>query len=335
VAVRWLTEGMRLHHITTQLLALAFAIPPAFAENQPDRQAPLRIVVSAPAGGISDRIARLLAERLQPDLSRPVFVENKAGAGGRIAVDVLMRSAPDGSTVMLVPIIVPVIGPLVFKDLSYNPTRDMAPVSQVATYQLAFAVATQHPARTLREFVAWAKENPRQATFGTPAAGSLAHFLGVALGRESGTELVHVPYQGAGQLAIDLVGGEVASGIAALSDLAPHHREGRLRILATSGAERSMLLPAVPTFREQGFETAQATGWHAVYAPAATPAQVIDRLSGAIVAALESPELRAKLVALGVEPTGTTPEQLAAIMAADTAHWAPIIKAAGFNAPRQ
>jgi tripartite-type tricarboxylate transporter receptor subunit TctC len=175
---------MRLHHITTQLLALAFAIPPAFAENQPDRQAPLRIVVSVPAGGVSDRVAS-------------------------------------------------------------------------------------------------------------------------------------------------------PSGIATLSDLAPRHREGRLRILATSGAERSMLLPGLPTFREQGFETAQATGWHAVYGPAATPAQVIDRLSGAIVAALESPELRAKLVALGVEATGTTPEQLAAIMAADTAHWAPIIKAAGFNAPRQ
>jgi tripartite-type tricarboxylate transporter receptor subunit TctC len=236
---------------------------------------------------------------------------------------------------VLVPIIVPVIGPLVFKDLNYNPTRDMAPVSQVATYQLALAVAANHPAHTLREFVAWAKANSQQATFGTPAAGSLAHFLGVALGRESGTELVHVPYQGAGQLEIDLIGGEVASGIAALSDLSPRHREGRIRILATSGAERSMLLPAVPTFREQGFETVEATGWHAVYAPAATPTHMIDRLSGAIVAALEAPDLRAKLVALGLEPTGTTPEQLASIMAADTAHWAPIIKAAGFNAPRQ
>ena len=325
---------MRLHHITTPLLALAMAIAPTFAENQSDHEPPLRIVVSVPPGGISDRVARLLAARLQLSLSRPVVVENRAGAGGRIAVDVLMRSPPDGSTVLLVPIIVPVIGPLVFKDLSYNPTRDMAPVSQVATYQLAFAVATQHPARTLREFVAWAKENPRQATFGTPAAGSLAHFLGVALGRESGTELVHVPYQGAGQLAIDLVGGEVASGIAALSDLAPQHRAGRIRILATSGAERSKLLPAVPTFREQGFETVEATGWHAVYAPAATPAQVIDRLSGAIVAVLETPELRARLVALGLEPTGTTPAQLASIMAADTAHWAPIVKAARFSALR-
>jgi tripartite-type tricarboxylate transporter receptor subunit TctC len=311
----WLTNGMRPHHVTTALLALAFAIAPAVAQNQSEREPPLRIVVTVPAGAISDRVARLLAERLQSSGSRPVIVENKVGAGGRIAVDVLRRSAPDGSTVLLVPIIVPVIAPLVFKDLNYDPRRDMAPVSQVATYQLALAVAADHPARTLREFVAWSKTNSRQATFGTPAAGSLAHFLGVALGREAGIELVHVPYQGAGQLEIDLIGGEVASGIAALSDLAP--------------------LPAVPTFREQGFETVEATGWHAVYAPAATPAQVIDRLSGAIVAALESPELRAKLVALGVEPTGTTPEQLASIMAADTAHWAPIIKAAGFHAPRQ
>ena len=335
MAVVWLTNGMRPHHVTTALLALAFAIAPAVAQNQSEREPPLRIVVTVPAGAISDRVARLLAESLQSSGSRPVIVENKVGAGGRIAVDVLRRSAPDGSTVLLVPIIVPVIAPLVFKDLNYDPRRDMAPVSQVATYQLALAVAADHPARTLREFVAWSKTNSRQATFGTPAAGSLAHFLGVALGREAGIELVHVPYQGAGQLEIDLIGGEVASGIAALSDLAPQHRAGRIRILATSGVERSKLLPAVPTFREQGFETVEATGWHAVYAPAATPVQVIDRLSGAIVAALESPELRAKLVALGVEPTGTTPEQLASIMAADTAHWAPIIKAAGFHAPRQ
>ena len=168
------------------------------------------------------------------------------GAGGRIAVDVLRRSAPDGSTVLLVPIIVPVIAPLVFKDLNYDPRRDMAPVSQVATYQLALAVAADHPARTLREFVAWSKTNSRQATFGTPAAGSLAHFLGVALGREAGIELVHVPYQGAGQLEIDLIGGEVASGIAALSDLAPQHRAGPCsRKVGTAGRSFDRSTPDV------------------------------------------------------------------------------------------
>jgi tripartite-type tricarboxylate transporter receptor subunit TctC len=197
---------------------------------------------------------------------------------------------------------------------------------------LAFAVAADHPARSVAAFVAWTKSNPRQANFGTPGAGSLPHFLGFTLGRACGVELLHVPYQGVGQLEVDLIGGQIASGIAALSDLVALHRAGRIRILATSGIERSTLLPAVPTFRDQGYPTVEASGWHAVYAPAGTPSQLIDKLSSAIVVALGTPELRARLTGLGLEPTGTTPEQLAAIMAADTAHWAPIIKAAGFSA---
>jgi tripartite-type tricarboxylate transporter receptor subunit TctC len=245
-----------------------------------------------------------------------------------------MRAAPDGATVLLVPIIVPVIGPLVFKDLNYSPTRDLAPVSQVAKYEFAFAVAGDHPARDVAEFIVWAKADPRRTTFGTPGAGSLAHFLGVQLGRASGVDLTHAPYQGVGQLEVDLVGGQVASGIAALSDFAALHREGRIRILATSGVERSMLLPTVPTFREQGYKTVEASGWHAVFARSGTPSSLVDKLSDGIVTALSAPELRTKLIALGLEPTGTTPAQLGSIMAADTAHWAPIVKAAGFNALR-
>jgi tripartite-type tricarboxylate transporter receptor subunit TctC len=227
---------------------------------------------------------------------------------------------------------VPVVVPLVFKSVGYDPVKDFAPVSQVSTYGFAFAVAANHPARTLPEFVAWAKANPARAHVGNPGAGSLPHFLGVLIGQASGIAPVHVAYKGAGQLEVELMSGQVAAGISALSDLTALHRAGKLRILATAGADRSPLLPAVPTFREQGYSSVQADGWHGVYAPAGTPQHVIDQLSAAIAAAVRTPELKAKFAALGLEPTGTTPQALAAIMAADTAHWRPIIKAAGFTA---
>ena len=224
----------------------------------------------------------------------------------------------------------PVLVPLVFKDVNYDPEKDFAPVSQVARYGFGFAVAADHPARTVPEFVAWAKANPARATFGTPGTGSLPHFLGVMLRQAAGIELVHVGYKGAAPAEADVLSGQIAAVSSGLWDLVPLHRAGRLRILATSGAERSPLLPTVPTFREQGYPAIEAAGWHGVYAPAGTPARVIDRYSAAIVAAVRTPELGDKLAALGLEPTGTTPEVLASIMADDIKRWRPIVKASGF-----
>lgn len=322
---------MRFHHITGLLLAAAACSTASAADPQQDREPPLRILVAVPAGGVSDIVARLIAVKLQASLARPVVVENRTGASGRIAVDVLKRAPADGSVLLLVPIIVPVIGPLVFKSLTYSATRDLMPVTQVAKYEFAFAVRADHPARDVRAWVEWAKATAPRATFGTPGAGSLAHFLGFTLGRATGVEMLHVPYQGVGQLEVDLIGGEIGAGIAGVSDLLALHREGRIRILATSGTSRSPSLPAVPMFREQGYPTVEAIGWHAVYAPPGTAPQLIDKLSSAIVAALQAPDLRAKLMALSLEPTGTTAGELAGIMAADSARWAPIVKSAGFN----
>jgi len=294
-------------------------------------QQPLRMLVPVPAGGTSDLVARLIADRLREDLGRPVVVENKPGATGRVAIAAFKNAAPDGTTLLFAPIALPVIGPLVFKAPGYEPAKDWAPVGQVARYEFAFAVAADHPARTVPEFVAWAKVNLARASVGNPGAGSLPHFLGAMIGRVAAIELVHVAYKGVAPLEAELMSGQIAAGISASSDLIPLHRAAKLRILATSGAERSPLLPAVPTFREQGYPSIEAVGWHGVYAPTGTPQVLIDRLSSAIVAALQTPELREKFTALGLEPTGTSPQALAAIMAADTARWAPIIKASGFT----
>jgi tripartite-type tricarboxylate transporter receptor subunit TctC len=293
---------------------------------------PVRIIVGFAAGGSSDIAARMLADKLKDSLGVPVIVENKVGAGGRIAAEALKNAAPDGATLLLVPVVVPVLAPLVYKQLPYDPARDFAPVAQVATYQFAFALGPSHPAKTVPEFVAWLKANPTQANFGSPAPGSLPHFFGLMIGKVTGVEMVHIAYKGGAPLATDLMGGQIPAGVDALSDMIELHRGGKIRIIATSGAQRSPLLPTVATFREQGFAAIEGTGWIGVYAPAKTPAAVIDQVSAAIGVALKVAELRERFFNLGYEPTGTTAEQLAAIMAADTARWGPIIKASGFTA---
>ena len=292
----------------------------------------MRIIVGFAAGGSSDIAARMLADKLKDSLGVPFIVENRVGGGGRIAAEALKNAAPDGTTFLLTPVVVPVLAPLVYKQLSYDPAKDFAPVAQVATYQFALAVGPDHPARSVPEFVAWLKANPTQANFGSPAPGSLPHFFGLMIGKATGVEMVHIAYKGGAPLATDLMGGQIPAGVDALSDMIELHRGGKIRIIATSGAQRSPLLPTVATFKEQGFAAIEGTGWIGVYAPAKTPAPLIDQVSAAIGSALKGPELRERFVNLGYEPTGTTPEQLAAIMVADTARWGPIIKASGFAA---
>lgn len=313
----------------TLALAVLVAVP---AVAQTTIKGPVRILVGFAAGGSSDIAARLIAEKLKDELALPVIVENKLGAGGRIAAEALKNAPPDGSTLLLTPVVIPVLAPLVYKQLSYDPAKDFAPVAQVATYQFACAVGPQHPARDVAGLIAWLKANPAQANFGSPAPGSLPHFFGLMVGNATGVEMVHVPYKGGAPLATDLMGGQIPVGIDALSDMMELHRAGRIRIIATSGTKRSPLLPDVATFREQGFTSVEGAGWIGVYAPAKTPRAVIDLLSAHMVKIMQMADVRARFLNLGYEPTGTTPEELTAIMAADTARWGPIIKASGFSA---
>jgi len=276
--------------------------------------------------------AQLISDNVGQTMGRAVVIERKPGATGRIAAEALKNAAPDGTTLYLAPIVVPVLAPLVFHNLSYDPVKDFSPVAQVLTFRYVLAVAPDHPARTGQEFVAWAKAHPKEASYGTAGAGSLPHFLGVMINETTGTQLLHVPYRGGAPMVADLLGGQIASGIESLTNLIEYHRAGKLRILAISGAERSPLVPSIPTFREQGLTSTDAVGWVGVFAPAGTPRPVVDRLSAAIVDAVRTPAIREKFLALGVEPTGSTPQELTAIMAADIVRWAPIVKASGFSA---
>jgi len=311
-------------------LAAAVLCHGALAQGLLDR--PVKVLVPVSPGGTSDIAARVVADELTRALRRPFVVENRVGGTGRLAAMALKNAAPDGETLLLTPIAVTVIAPLVFKRLDYDPVRDFAPVAQVATYQFAFAVTPGLPVRTVPEFVRWAKAHPSQANFASPAVGSVPHFFGVMIREETGVEMVHVPYSSLAQLKTELASGKVAAGVSALSDFTELHRAGAIRIIGTSGARRSPLLPEVPTFAEAGFPTVGGSGWTAMFAPAGTPAPLVDQLSKAIVAAVRAPAVADKLTRLGIEPTGTTPQELAEIMAADTVRWGGIIKASGFEA---
>lgn len=314
------------------LVGAVAGVAPADAQAQAAFARPVRILVPVAPGGTTDLTARLLADGVRDSVGQPVVVENRPGATGRIAAEALKRAPADGTTFLLAPIVVTVLAPLVFRDLSYDPAKDFAPVAQVARYPFALAVRADHPARTVPELVAWAKANPSQASFATPGSGTLPHLFGVMVARASGADLVHVPYRSLAQIESELIGGQVAAAISGIADFLALGRAGRVRIIATSGTMRSPLLPSVPTFVELGFPSVVAIGWNAVYAPAGTPKPLIDHLSAAIAKAIRTPDIRNKLMDLGVEPTGTTPDELAAIVAADTAHWAPVVRAAGFAA---
>ena len=205
-------------------------------------------------------------------------------------------------------------------------------MSLAANFQMALAVGPGSPAKTLQEYIAWVRANPAKATYGVPLAGGPTHFFGVMLARATDMDLAVVPYKGSAPFVNDLIGGQVPAGITVLSQLLKHHEAGKVRVLATSGSQRSPVAPDVPTFKELGFTTMEGSGWQAFYTSAGTPRATIDRLSAAIASAIKSPEISARLHALGLEPVGSTSDELASRVAEDAARWAPIVKASGFRA---
>lgn len=314
------------------LRALSAVLTLGVAATASAQDGSVRILVGFAPGGTSDVIARLIVDRMRTSLGAPVVVENKPGASGMLAAEALKNAAPDGRTLMISPIAVTVFAPLTFAKLRYDPAKDFAPVSLAATFAFALAVGPGSPANTLQEYLAWVRANPAKATYGVPTAGGPGHFLGVTLARTTGTDLAFVPYKGGAPLVTDLVGGQVPAGITVLSEMLKQHQSGKVRILASAGAQRSAAAPDVPTFKELGFEAIEATGWQAFHAPAKTPRPVVDRLSAAIASAIKAPEVSERLVALGLEVVGSTPDELARRTAEETARWAPIVKASGFRA---
>jgi tripartite-type tricarboxylate transporter receptor subunit TctC len=293
---------------------------------------PVRIIVGFAPGGTADLIARVVADKLKDNIGQAVIVENRPGAVGRIAAEAVKNAAPDGATIMVMPIGPMAVVPHTYKSISYDAIRDFTPIGLGATFQFAIAAGPASGAKTWQEFVAWAQANPGKASYATSGAGSLPHFFGVLLSREIGVEMLHVAYKGSGAYVNDLLGGQVPAAVDAIADLTELHRAGKVRILGSSGATRSTALPEVPTFNELGVKGVEAVGWFGFFAPAKTPRPVIDALNGGINKALRSADVVEKLSKLGMDPATSTPEEFARILAADFAKWGPVVKASGFTA---
>ena len=321
---------MKRRTFTPALVAAALALAVATGAQAQDRV--LRILVGFPAGVSVDVVTRIVAEKMKDELKRPVIVDNRPGAGGRLAAELLKNAAPDGNTVMVTPIVVPVLAPMVFNKLNYNPDTDFTPVGRVSDFGFALAVPASLPVKNLKDYAAWLKANPQQANFGSPAAGSLPHFLGVMIGNALSVDMVHVPFNGGAALQSAVLGGHVPAGIDVVMEWQQNAKAGKVTVLATSGAQRSKVLPDVPTFREAGFPDVVGNGWFAMYAPAKTPVTQVDEINRALSKALASPEVRERFAGLGLEPGSGSPADLHKTMADDTRRWGPVVRKSGFKA---
>ena len=322
----------RRHLITAGALAAASAFAP-LAQAQTTLAKPARILVGFPAGGAADAVARLLAQQLTGTYAPTVIVDNKPGAGGRIAAQTFKTADADGTQMLVTPASILTIYPHAYKKLGYDSLADFTPVGSAAKVSFAFSVSSAVPAsvKTMADYVTWAKANPKEANFGSPAAGATPHFVGVMLGRAAGLELNHIPYKGGAPLVSDLLGGQVQAGVNVLPEVLPHQQAGKLRILAVSGAKRSPYLPDVPTVAESGFKDVAADEYFAVFVPSKTPVDVVAKLNAAVNQALKAKPLIAAMEKLSFDVEGQSQAEFAQIVKSELAKWGPVVKASGFS----
>jgi tripartite-type tricarboxylate transporter receptor subunit TctC len=286
----------------------------------------LRLVVPYPPGGASDSSARIVAAELGPRLKRPVVVENRVGAGGRIAMQQMRALPPDADALVFVnPALITLVPNLVSQP-GYDAEADFQPVSQISQYQFALAVPANHPATTVAGLLDWIRANPDKGNFGVPANGSIPHFFALMIGEAARVRATVVGYKGSAPLATDLIGGHLAIGVDTLDSLIVHHQGGRLRILATSAERRA--IDGVPTLREAGLALS-ATGWNAAYAKSTMPAERVALYAREIAAIMQLPEVREKFLQMKSEPVSADATRTRATVEAFKAQWVPVIRASG------
>jgi tripartite-type tricarboxylate transporter receptor subunit TctC len=291
-----------------------------------------KIIVGFPPGGTTDVMARKVADKLRGAYARTAIVENRPGAGGQLGVVALKDAPPDGATLLLTPSSMLTIYPNTYPKLQYR-VEDVAPVS-LAMYShhvLSVGPAVPDSVKTLKDFFAWAKANPDKAVYGSPGAGSMPHLIGVLLDKAAGANLRHAGYRGSAPGIQDLLGGQIASFLGPTGDVLAHSQAGKVRVLGTSGKERSAFLPAVPTMGEQGFKIALRE-WYAFFMPARASAETVQRASAALQAVLGQAEVVEFAKQFGLEVQHSSPRQLADVLKADAAEWGGLVKETGFTA---
>lgn len=293
-----------------------------------------RLIVGFPAGGAADGLARLISQHLRGQAAETVLVDNRVGAGARIAIEYVRNAAADGSVMLLAPDATMFLYPHVYRKLSYDPGRDFTPVARLVGMALAMFVGAMVPAsvRTVADYVAWAKAEPGRLVYGTPAAGATPHFNGAMFARAAGLALTPVHYKGGAPGIQDLAAGQLPVFFGSVADGLALVQAGKLRALATSGARRTALLGDVPTFVEAGYRDLTVEDGLGIYLPAHTPADRVDRLGTALLAALRTREVERVVRGWGFEVSGEGPHPFAARLQRERARWESIVKATGFAA---
>jgi tripartite-type tricarboxylate transporter receptor subunit TctC len=310
-----------------EFFLLAAIAAPAFAQ-QPYPSRPVRIVSPFPPGGGNDALCRIVAPRLSENLKQQVIVENRAGANGIVGTEVAARSAPDGYTIVLIPSGHAVNASL-YKKLPFDTIRDFTPITLVGSSPLVLAVHPSLPARNVKELIALAKARPGELTYVSAGVGASGHLGGALFETLTNTKMTHIPYKGMAIAIIDLMSGQVTMTFGTSLSVVPHARSGRLRALATTGAQRSPALPDLPTVAEAGVPGYEASLWYGFAGPARLPPEILGRLHSAIVAVLQMPDVRERLATQGLDVQHNTPEEFAKLLVADVARWAKVVQRAG------
>lgn len=291
-----------------------------------------KLMVGFPAGGGTDAIARILAERLQTELGTTVLVDNKPGAGGQIAAQTLKAAAPDGHTLFLSHDHSITILPMVTKNPGYDSAKDFVPVAGFATFVNAFALSGGTPATSLKGYADWVRQQGGgKGAVGIPAPGSVPQFLVQVIAKQNQLDLVAAPYRGSAPMMGDMLGNQISAGVASVPDFIENHKAGKLRVVAVMGTQRQAAMPEVPTFAELGLTGFEDVPFYGIFAPAGTPKATLDKLGGAIQKTIAQPDVQAKLTAMGLTVAYMTSEQLAARERSYAKVWAKIIKDSGFQ----
>ncbi len=318
--------SLRRHWLSVAVASLAALPFGAYAQTYPAR--PIRVIVPFPPGGPTDVLARIVALRLAERLGQPVLIDNKPGASGMVGADAVAKAAPDGHT-LLVNASIHIINPSLYPKQPYDAIADFAAISNLADVPLVLAVNPKVPAHSVKELVALARSAKTPLAFASAGNAASQHLSGEAFKAAAGIDMLHVPYKGSAPALTDLIGGQVQLMFDSLPSSMPFIKSGAIRPLAVTTLRRSAALPDVPTLAEAGYPGFSISTWYGVWAPAGTPAAVVQRLSSEIAAIVRSPEVRAQLEKLGAEPVGNTPAEFTAFTKAELVKWASIVKQSG------
>jgi len=319
-----LAVGVLLFEFST---ACAQPTPNNATGGYPDR--PIRAVVPLAPGGGTDTVGRLVSAKLSEGLGQQIVVDNRGGGGGVVGTDLVAKATPDGYTLLVGSITTNAVNPVLYKKLPYDHIRDFAAISLIGTVPNVLVVHASMPARSLKEFLAYAKANPGKISYGSSGIGSATHLSMALIGSMTGISMLHVPYKGAGAAVADVLGGQLHSLCSSLAGLLPHIKSGRVRALGVTTARRNPQLPDVPTIAEAGLPGYEVTIWYALFAPAKTPATILTRLNTETVKALNSAELKERLTLQGLDVSSSTIAELSAFVKTETVKWAKVVKDSG------